>query len=391
MINKKAMATIVKMQEKNPDLEVLEFTRIKDVGKFRCKKCNNEFSMRGDSFWKRHYTCPICEEEKNKRTKLPDNTKNLVSESRPDLIKFFENKDLPYKRGINSKEKTWFKCPECGEREYTSIRSFCKRAHPCKNCDNKAVSMPNKILRALFQQIKNNFSYTKLEWSPDWAGLYRYDGYFETFNGEKVAIEMHGQQHYKEVQNWDRKGFERDKTKVALAKEHDIKLIVIDCRESLFEFIKTNILKSELSNYINFNEINWVKIMEASSKPVMKEIAEYFNQGMTTGEIRNETRFDYHTIRTALINATAIGWCNYSAQKEKEKKMKLVEITDLQENKVFQTLCINEVCRYFKKEYNISLYSRTVKKRVEEKREVWQKENPYHGRFIFKYIDKAND
>ena len=391
MINKKAMATIVKMQEKNPDLEVLEFTRIKDVGKFRCKKCNNEFSMRGDSFWKRHYTCPICEEEKNKRTKLPDNTKNLVSESRPDLIKFFENKDLPYKRGINSKEKTWFRCPECGEREYSSIRIFCKRAHPCKNCDNKAVSMPNKILRALFQQIKNNFNYIKLEWSPDWVGLYRYDGYFETFNSEKVAIEMHGQQHYKEVQNWDRKGFERDKTKVALAKEHGINLIVIDCRESLFEFIKTNILKSELSNYINFNKIDWVKIMEASSKPVMKEIAEYFNQGMTTGEIRNETRFDYHTIRTALINATAIGWCDYSAQKEKEKKMKLVEITDLQENRIFQMLCINEVCRYFKKEYNISLYSRTVKKRVEEKREEWQKENPYHGRFIFKYIDKANN
>ena len=65
--------------------------------------------MRGDSFWKRHYTCPICEEEKNKKTKLPDNTKNLVSESRPDLIKFFEDKDLPYKRGMNSKEKTWFK------------------------------------------------------------------------------------------------------------------------------------------------------------------------------------------------------------------------------------------------------------------------------------------
>lgn len=71
--------------------------------------------------------------------------------------------------------------------------------------------------------------------------------------------------------------------------------------------------------------------------------------------------------------------------------MKLVEITDLQENKVFQMLCINEVCRRFKKEYNISLYSRTVKKRVEEKREDWQKENPYHGRFIFKYVDKAND
>mgnify|MGYP004708968229 FL=1 len=52
--------------------------------------------------------------------------------------------------------------------------------------------MPNKILRALFQQIKNNFGYTKLEWNPKWAGLYRYDGYFETFKGEKIAIEMHG-------------------------------------------------------------------------------------------------------------------------------------------------------------------------------------------------------
>lgn len=391
MVNKKAMAVITKMQEQNPDLEVLEFTRVKDIGRFRCKKCNNEFSMRGDSFWKRHYTCPICEEEKNKKTKLPDNTKNLVSEVRPDLIKFFEDKDLPYKRGMNSKEKTWFKCPECGEREYTSIRTFCKRAHPCKNCDNKAISMPNKILRALFQQIKNNFSYTKLEWNPKWAGLYRYDGYFETFKGEKIAIEMHGAQHYKEVQNWSVDNFKRDKEKTLLAEKNKIKLIVIDCRQSLFEFIKDNILKSELNNYIDFDKIDWIKIMEASSKSVMKEIADYFNSGMTTGQIRKETGFDYHTIRTALQNATEMGWCNYNAQREKEKKMKLVEIIDLQENNSFQMLCVNEVCRYFKEKYNIGLCPRIIKKRIEEKGEEWQKENPYHNRFIFKYIDKAND
>lgn len=68
----------------------------------------------------------------------------------------------------------------------------------------------------------------------------------------------------------------------------------------MFEFIKDNILKSELNNYIDFDKIDWIKIMEASSKSVMKEIADYFNSGMTTGQIRKETGFDYHTIRTAL-------------------------------------------------------------------------------------------
>ena len=62
MTNKKILATIEKMQKVNPDLEVLEFTRVKDIAKFKCKKCENEFSMRGDSFYNRHYTCPICEE-----------------------------------------------------------------------------------------------------------------------------------------------------------------------------------------------------------------------------------------------------------------------------------------------------------------------------------------
>ena len=47
-----------------------------------------------------------------------------------------------------------------------------------------------------------------------------------------------------------------------------------------------------------------------------------------------------------------MGWCNYNAQREKEKKMKLVEIIDLQENNSFQMLCVNEVCRYFKEKYN---------------------------------------
>ena len=58
--------------------------------------------------------------------------------------------------------------------------------------------------------------------------------------------------------------------------------------------------------------------------------------------------------------------------------------------KVFQMLCINEVCRYFKEKYNIGLCPRIIKKRIEEKGEEWQKENPYHNRFIFKCIDKAN-
>ena len=131
--------------------------------------------------------------------------------------------------------------------------------------------------------------------------------------------------------------------------------------------------------------------METSSKSIMKEIADYFNSGMTTGQIRKETGFDYHTIRTALQNATEMGWCNYNAQREKEKKMKLVEIIDLQENNSFQMLCVNEVCRHFKEKYDIGLCPRIIKKRVEEKGEEWQKENPYHNRFIFKYIDKAND
>ena len=323
--------------------------------------------------------------------RLPDNTRDLVSEVRPDLIKFFEDKDLPYKRGINSKEKTWFKCPECGEREFTSIRTFCKRAHPCKNCRDKGLSLPNKMLRALFRQIRWDFKESKLEWSPSWANLYRYDGYLKTSDGKNIAVEMNGRQHYDKVKNWDIGGFERDQEKIRLAKENNVKLIIIDCRESRFEYIKKNILESELSNYIDFDKIDWIKIMEASSKSVMKEIADYFNSGMTTGQIRKETGFDYHTIRTALQNATEMGWCNYNAQREKEKKMKLVEIIDLQENNSFQMLCVNEVCRHFKEKYDIGLCPRIIKKRVEEKGEEWQKENPYHNRFIFKYIDKAND
>ena len=321
--------------------------------------------------------------------RLPDNTRDLVSEVRPDLIKFFKDKKLAAKRGINSKEKTWFKCPDCGEEEFTSIRTFCKRAHPCKNCRDKGLSLPNKMLRALFRQVKNNFKESKLEWNPKWAKLYRYDGYLKTFDNKDIAVEMNGRQHYEVVKNWWQNGFEHDQEKIKLAKENKVELIIIDCKESRFEYIKKNILKSKLNQYIDFDKVDWVKIMEQSSKSTMKEVADYFNSGMTTGEIRKETGFDYHTIRTALQNATEIGWCNYSAQVEKEKKMKLVEVVDLQESNSFRMLCVNEVCRYFKEKYNIGLYPRIIKKRIEEKGEEWQKENPYHDRFIFRYVDKA--
>ena len=94
----------------NGKIEILSEERLfrEDKGtterayKYKCLKCNEE-NMAFISVLRRGVGCPVC--NGNKVIK----GYNDVATLRPDLVKYFHNKEDAYKYGINSHIKLWFK------------------------------------------------------------------------------------------------------------------------------------------------------------------------------------------------------------------------------------------------------------------------------------------
>ena len=127
----------------------------------------------------------------------------------------------------------------------------------CPRCSDK-ISYPNKFLRAFLEQLP--VENIQFEYSPKWARPYRYDGYCE-YKDLKIIIEMdgglgHGNHKYKSSEI-DIGGKQRDLIKDQLAEINGITLVRIDCINSNFEYIKTNILTSLLNNIFDLNQIDW--------------------------------------------------------------------------------------------------------------------------------------
>lgn len=78
-----------------------------------------------------------------------------MSEIRPDLEKWFVNKDDFYNYGIKSKRIIKLKCPDCGYEFEEKVSNFVNRVKLCPKCNLDGISRPNKFLRAFLEEIKD--------------------------------------------------------------------------------------------------------------------------------------------------------------------------------------------------------------------------------------------
>ncbi len=156
------------------------------------------------------------------------------------------------------------------------------------------------------------------EYTPKWAGKFRYDVYIPSIN---CIIENHGKQHYEERLSWLGKTIEEiqeiDEYKKETAILNGIQhYIVIDCRESSVQWIKDNIIKSELPSLLKFNEsdIDWVECGEFATRNFIKDIADLWNNGMSVGEISKKINKTVNMASIHLYRAAESGWCDYSRE-----------------------------------------------------------------------------
>lgn len=241
-----------------------------------------------------NHGCPVC------ANRITIYGINDITTTHPHIIKFFKDCEKAKKYNAHSHKSEIFKCPHCGYEKECVIRNVIRCGFCCDICDSR-VSYPNRLSRALLLKlpVKNLL----FEYSPPWSNRKIYDNYFE-YKGDKYILEMDGWWHYNDdwrTNNYSRtkeQSYKIDREKDKLALENGIKIIRIDCQKSNLEYIKNNILSSELSSIFDLSQINFEEIdIDAITNSSLlnqiyyyhdnvshntKEIAKHFNKSICT-------------------------------------------------------------------------------------------------------------
>ena len=218
-----------------------------------------------------------------------------------------------------SNKKIVVTCPKCGKKKEITINNIYKnKSISCLNC-NEGISYPNKFMMSLLNQL--NVEYIR-EYSPDWINPRLYDFYIPSL---KIVIEMHGIQHYEEV-GWHKYGGrsleeemnnDSEKEKVALCNNIS-DYIIIDCRNSNMEWIRDNILNSELANIFDLSKIDWVSVDKNCATSLKLEICEFKNNNpdMSTSQIGKIFKLSNYTVRKYIEWGNKQNLCFYDKNKE---------------------------------------------------------------------------
>lgn len=262
-------------------------------------------------------------------------------------------------------------CPYCGivSNTKTAIYNIYKhKKMSCKHCGD-GISYPERFLHSLLFVLNieyiSQFSKVNVEWCKD----YRYDFYFE-YKNIKYIIEVHGEQHYSDTKgNWDdlESVQTNDKNKYALAIKNDIKdenYIIIDCRKSDFNYIKTNILKSNLSKIFDLENIDWLKVEEMTLKNIVKLVCNLYNEGLTNLEITKKTGLCDVSVRNYLKKGNVIGWCDYDSKEYHKSISKSIAI--YKDGVLLNTYSsIAKLCKTSEQTYGIKLHYVYIKKCID--------------------------
>lgn len=281
---------------------------------WKCIDCSEEFKMSPNyrtSSGLNAKNCPFCHGRK-----ISD--KNNLWNTSPETAKLLKVSEDGYKFTKGSNELGVFSCPSCGEDTVKKIVSVANNPNSClcESCSDSR-SFPEKIMQGVLVNLDISFEKEKtFDWSKsNNNGLLRYDFYLPKFN---CIIEVHGAQHY------GNKSFQylggrtsseeilNDAHKYEQAKNNGIKkYIVIDCSKSDFNFIKENILKSELKNMLDIKSVDWTECLKFSSNSTVRMVSTLRNQGLESKEIAREMGIHQTTAIRYMKRGNELGWCSY--------------------------------------------------------------------------------
>lgn len=278
--------------------------------KVKCVKDGYETIM-SEQKLKDGYCCPVCS------NKIVVRGLNDLATTHPDVVKYLANKEDAYLYSYGSHKKILVVCPICKSKKKVSVMWLAK--HRCVFCDmcNDNISYPNKFAHELFEQLSSQIQEYIPEYSPEWAGKKRYDNYIRLLDSTEIAVEMDGGLHYNECFDVD---FEllmnRDKEKDAMALEHGITVVRINCHYdqvcNRYEHIKNNVMSS-LKKYFDLSCVDWGACDKAGTSNLLVEIVSYYNKHryMFPGQIAEHFNVSKSSVVNYLHIGDELGLCEY--------------------------------------------------------------------------------
>lgn len=294
---------------------------IKIVGDFINMTTDTDFQCSNNHIWTAKpapviiegHGCPYC------RRLKPWVGETDLWTTRPDIAKLLKNPEDGYAYTDGSSVKVDFICPDCGSLNNKQIYMVCERGLSCNKCAD-GVSYPNKFGRALLDQLP--IENWVCEYQPHWTGRYLYDNYFE-YNGERYILEMDGALHYEDRTLCGKTLEERqtvDRIKTDDAIKNNVNIIRIDCNESDADYISQNILKSELSQIFDLQNIDWNACdRKAQSNNVLVACKMYRNGEYSIQKIARALRVSDFTARRYLQQGSKLGLCDYTSKLSLER------------------------------------------------------------------------
>ena len=319
----------------------------------KCTKCGYE-DILNESDLKNKVTCKCC---KNKVAVLGVNTIWDLNNWMVPIV----GEEVAKTHVSGSCKFVEAKCPYCGKisekkRQINKIYQEHGISCICKD----SIPYTEKFIFKLLEILNLDFIYQLTSKKAKWVGNKRYDFYF-ILNNEEFIIETNGEQH-PNTKYYNEKSFKLSKDnqikndlyKKNLALENGIKeknYIVLDCSLSDKEFIKNEILNSELNNIFDLSSVDWEKCERFALKNLLKSVCDYWNkrgEWETTTDLARIFKLDKSTIRDYLKKGNMMGLCKYDPEKEKilgnkksvKKTKKRVSVFD-KDNKylgVFQSI-----------------------------------------------------
>lgn len=296
--------------------------------KYTCNKCGWTEGWTIESDLLKGNNCTCCS------NKIVVEGINDIPTTAPWMIPYFQGGyDEAKLYTCQSNKKVYPICPDCGrvkDKPIAICGIYIKRSMSCFCGDG--ISYPQKFVFNLLEQLNIGFKTEKtFDWckfkkynKPTESSTGKYDYYF-TIDDKEYLLETDGEQHSKErhVKSAFTGLKEQryiDNTKDKLAKENGIEVIRIDCEKSNLEWIKQNLLNSELNRLFDLELINWKQCEEFALSNRVKEACELWNSGInSTKEISKKLNIGSTTACIYLKKGAELHWCSYNSKEESYK------------------------------------------------------------------------
>ena len=360
---------VEKLNDVNPYVKPLdEYKNGRIKMKFKCLRNENHkiWSTFPRTILYGNTGCPECGLENTARavSKMRRNTTIKINDTDHEIKKYLHTKSDGDIYGCYSREKIDFECPICHTVFNKNIAnvSHCLENNnyfPCPVCSS-GKKYPNNFMFALLKELKIDFIN---EYKPEWSLGKLYDFYF-VLNGHQYIIEMDGGFHNKD-NNMTHISYEEiksiDNLKDKLAKEHDIKIIRIDCDYKMgnrFKHIKESIIKN-LSGILDLSHIDFESCDMKANKSKLLIFSESWEKYHDVAKVSEDVGYSRDcTIRylkkTEKYKLSSFNYEEYRRSKKKYKnkrynngnKKNSIKVRCIETNEIFDSIGQGEL-RYY--------------------------------------------